>query len=95
MELRFFFILDDLDCTIVGNTLIVKTVDGSDFWTNDDWLGDWSLYFRVDNGIRADASSGSDQSSKDETGNVLQDGSVKVENLPEHFYTKVSCQTQC
>ena len=51
--LRLLFI-DNINCFVSKDKLIIKTKDGSDFWTNDDWVADWNLFFNDKNGIYLD-----------------------------------------
>ena len=76
--------IDNINCFVSKNKLIVKTKDGSDFWTNDDWVADWNLFFNDNSGIYLDT--------KPVTGveTPLQIESVKIENIPTYFYTEVT-----
>ena len=75
---------DNIDCFVQTNKLIVKTKDGKDFWTNDDWTAEWSLFFNVQNGIYIDKEplSGHEK--------PLKVNNVKIEDISTYFYTKVS-----
>ena len=72
-----------MHCSISANKLIIKTKDGSDFWENDDWIGQWELYFNVRNGIFADTTI--------LTGNEtpLDVDRVRVEDVRKYYYTEV------
>ena len=88
MNILFKYLLlifiDDINCLVSKNKLIIKTKDGSDFWTNDDWVADWNLFFNDKNGIYLDT--------KPVTGveTPLQIESVKIEDIPTYFYTEVN-----
>ena len=75
---------DNIDCFVQTNKLIIKTKDGKDFWTNDDWTAEWSLFFNVQNGIYIDKEplSGHEK--------PLKVNNVKIEDISTYFYTKVS-----
>ena len=76
--------IDNINCFVSKDKLIIKTKDGSDFWTNDDWVADWNLFFNDKNGIYLDA--------KPVTGveTPLQIDSVRIEDIPTYFYTEVT-----
>jgi hypothetical protein len=78
------FIPDNLDCFVTTNKIIIQTNDGTDFWTNDDWIADWKLVFNVQNGIYLDT--GAPLTGKEKP---LQDNFVKIEDISTYFFTKV------
>lgn len=73
-----------MDCFVSTNKLNVKTKDGTDFWTNNDWIAEWELYFNVRNGIFVDTTplTGHEK--------PLKVNSVGIEDIPKYFYTKVN-----
>ena len=75
--------LDNMDCFVTKNKLIIQTKDESDFWTNDDWTAEWKLFFNVQNGIYIDIPT----LTGDEP--PLQIDHVKIEDLATYFFTKV------
>ena len=72
-----------MHCSISSNNLIIKTKDGSDFWVNDDWIGQWELYFNVRNGIFVDTTT--------LTGNEtpLDVDHIRIDDIRKYYYTEV------
>ena len=78
------FISDNLDCFVTTNKIFIQTNDGADFWTNDDWIADWKLFFNVQNGIYLDTGT---PLTGQET--PLQDTIVNIEDISTYYFTQV------